>query len=92
MDVTREVLTAARAPNSEGTAAPINRLAKMPHYMSPYLTNVVQDTICAAALLDGDGNRLGRLLCDGAGSTSTRMVLSAPSSRRSIPLTPTPPE
>ena len=36
MDVTRQVLTAAPAPNSEGTAAPINQLAKMPHYVSPY--------------------------------------------------------
>jgi hypothetical protein len=42
MDVTREVLTAAPAPNSEGTAAPINQLAKMPHYVSPYFTNVVR--------------------------------------------------
>jgi hypothetical protein len=42
MDVTREVLTAALAPNSEGTAAPINQLAKMPHYVSPYFTNVVR--------------------------------------------------
>ena len=42
MDVTREVLTAAPAPNSEGTAAPINQLAKMPHYASPYFTNVVR--------------------------------------------------
>ncbi len=42
MDVTREVMTAAPAPNSEGTAAPINQLAKMPHYVSPYFTNVVR--------------------------------------------------
>jgi hypothetical protein len=42
MDVTREVLTAAPAPNSEGTAAPINQLAKMPHYVSPYFKNVVR--------------------------------------------------
>jgi hypothetical protein len=42
MDVTRQVLTAAPAPNSEGTAAPINQLAKMPHYVSPYFTNVVR--------------------------------------------------
>jgi hypothetical protein len=42
MDVTRDVLTAAPAPNSEGTAAPINQLAKMPHYVSPYFTNVVR--------------------------------------------------
>jgi hypothetical protein len=42
MDVTRQVLTAAPGPNSEGTAAPINQLAKMPHYVSPYFTNVVR--------------------------------------------------
>ena len=42
MDVTREVLTAAPAPNADGTAAPINQLAKMPHYVSPYFTNVVR--------------------------------------------------
>ena len=42
MDVTREVLTAAPAPNSEGTAAPINQLAKMPHYVSPDFKNVVR--------------------------------------------------
>ena len=42
MDVTRAVLTAAPAPNGEGTAAPINQLAKMPHYVSPYFTNVVR--------------------------------------------------
>jgi hypothetical protein len=42
MDVTREVLTAAPAPNFEGTAAPVNQLAKMPHYVSPYFTNVVR--------------------------------------------------
>lgn len=42
MDVTRAVLTAVPVPNSEGTAAPINQLAKMPHYVSPYFTNVVR--------------------------------------------------
>jgi len=42
MDVTRQVLTAAPAPNSEGTAAPINQLAKMPHYVSSYFKNVVR--------------------------------------------------
>ena len=42
MDVTRKVLTAAPAPNSEGTAAPINQLAKMPHYVSPDFKNVVR--------------------------------------------------
>ncbi|MGH6689556.1 MAG: DUF1254 domain-containing protein [Gammaproteobacteria bacterium] len=42
MDVTREVLTAAPAPDSEGTAAPINQLAKMPHYVSPDFKNVVR--------------------------------------------------
>ena len=42
MDVTREVLTAAPAPSPEGTAAPINQLAKMPHYVSPDFKNVVR--------------------------------------------------
>ena len=42
MDVTRDVLTAAPAPNDEGTAAPINQLAKMPHYVSPDFKNVVR--------------------------------------------------
>lgn len=42
MDVTRDVLTAAPAPNAEGTAAPINRLAKMPHCVSPEFKNVVR--------------------------------------------------
>ncbi len=42
MDVTRDVLTAASAPNADGTAAPINQLAKMPHYVSPHFTNVVR--------------------------------------------------
>ena len=42
MDVTREVLTAAPAPNAEGTAAPINQLAKMPHYVDPTFKNVVR--------------------------------------------------
>jgi hypothetical protein len=42
MDVTREVLTAAAAPNAAGTAAPINQLAKTPHYFSPYFTNVAR--------------------------------------------------
>src|SRR5262245_49379247 len=42
MDVTQGVLTAAPAPNTEGTAAPINQLAKMPHYVSPDFKNVVR--------------------------------------------------
>jgi hypothetical protein len=42
MDVSRAVLTAAAAPNGEGTVAPINQLARMPHYVSPYYTNVVR--------------------------------------------------
>jgi len=42
MDVTREVLTAAPAPNAEGTAAPINQLAKMPHDVDPTCKNVVR--------------------------------------------------
>ncbi len=42
MDVTREVMTAAPAPNADGTAAPINQLAKMPTYVSPDFRNVVR--------------------------------------------------
>jgi hypothetical protein len=42
MDVTRDVLTAAPAPNADGTAAPINQLAKMPTYVSPDFKNVVR--------------------------------------------------
>ncbi len=42
MEVTRDVLTAAPAPNPEGTAAPINQLAKMPQYVSPDFKNVVR--------------------------------------------------
>jgi hypothetical protein len=42
MDVTRQVLTAAPAPNAEGTAAPINQLAKMPHYVTPAVKQVVR--------------------------------------------------
>jgi hypothetical protein len=42
MDVTREALTAAPAPNAEGTAAPINQLAKMPHYVDATFKNVVR--------------------------------------------------
>jgi hypothetical protein len=47
MDVTREVLTAAPAPNAEGTAAPINQLAKMPHYVDPHFKNVVRISLNA---------------------------------------------
>jgi hypothetical protein len=43
MDVTRQVLTATPAPNSEGTAAPINQLAKMPHDVSPYFQERGED-------------------------------------------------
>ena len=42
MDVTRDVLTAAAAPNADGTAAPINQLAKMPTYVSPDFKNVAR--------------------------------------------------
>ena len=42
MEVTRDVLTAAPAPNADGTAAPINQLAKMPTYVSPDFKNVVR--------------------------------------------------
>lgn len=35
MDVTRQVMTAAPAPNAEGTMAPMGQFAKMPHYVSP---------------------------------------------------------
>ena len=44
MDVTKGVLTAAPAPNAEGTAAPINQLAKMPHYVSR-----ISPTSCGSA-------------------------------------------
>ena len=33
MDVSREVLTAVPAPNSEGTLAPINQLGKMRQWL-----------------------------------------------------------
>jgi len=55
MDVTRQVLTAAPAPNSEGTAAPINQFAKMPHYVSPDFKNVVRislNSLWSTAWLD----------------------------------------
>jgi hypothetical protein len=42
MEVTRDVLTAAPALNADGTAAPINQLAKMPTYVSPDFKNVVR--------------------------------------------------
>ena len=42
MDVTRQVLTAAPAPNAEGTAAPMDQFAKMPHYVSPDVKQVVR--------------------------------------------------
>lgn len=42
MDVTRQVLTAAPAPNAEGTAAPVGQFAKMPHYVSPDVKQVVR--------------------------------------------------
>ncbi len=42
MEVSRDVLTAAPAPNVDGTAAPINQLAKMPTYVSPDFKNVVR--------------------------------------------------
>jgi hypothetical protein len=42
MDVSREVLTAVPAPNSEGTFAPINQLGKMPHYVDPNYKDVVR--------------------------------------------------
>jgi hypothetical protein len=35
-------INAAPAPNAEGTAAPIDQLAKMPHYVSPDLKVVVR--------------------------------------------------
>jgi hypothetical protein len=44
MDVTRDVLTAASAPNAEGTAAPINQLAKMPYYEQEPIVLSVPDT------------------------------------------------
>ena len=42
MDVTRQVLTAAPAPNAEGTAAPMDQFAKMPHYVGPDVKQVVR--------------------------------------------------
>jgi hypothetical protein len=42
MDVTRQVLTAAPAPNAEGTAAPMDQFAKMPHYVAPDVKQVVR--------------------------------------------------
>jgi hypothetical protein len=42
MEVTRDVLTAAPAPNHDGTAAPMGQFARMPHYVSPYFKNVVR--------------------------------------------------
>jgi hypothetical protein len=42
MDVTRQVLTAAPAPNAEGTAAPMDQFAKMPHYVSPDFKQAVR--------------------------------------------------
>jgi hypothetical protein len=40
MDVTWEMMTAVPAPNSDGTAAPINQLGKMPHYKNPPVKKV----------------------------------------------------
>jgi hypothetical protein len=57
MDVTRDVLTAAPAPNEDGTAAPINQFAKMPHYVSPEFKNVVRislNSLWTTAWLDLD--------------------------------------
>lgn len=57
MDVTREVLTAAPAPNNTGTAAPINQFAKMPTYVSPDFKNVVRislNSLWTTAWLDLD--------------------------------------
>jgi hypothetical protein len=42
MDITRRVLTAVPRPNLDGTAAPINQFARMPHYVSPVFKNVVR--------------------------------------------------
>jgi hypothetical protein len=42
MDITRRVLTAVPRPNLDGTAAPINQFARMPHYVSPDFKNVVR--------------------------------------------------
>ena len=41
-DVTREVMTAVPAPKPDGTAAPINQLGRMPHYVSPDFKTVVR--------------------------------------------------
>jgi hypothetical protein len=42
MDVTRRMLTAVARPNVDGTTAPINQFARMPHYVSPDFKNVVR--------------------------------------------------
>jgi hypothetical protein len=42
MDTTRRMLTAVARPNFDGTAAPINQFARMPHYVSPDFKNVVR--------------------------------------------------
>jgi hypothetical protein len=57
MDVSRDVLTAAPAPDRDGYAAPINQFAKMPGYVSPYFTNVVRislNSLWSTAWLDLD--------------------------------------
>jgi hypothetical protein len=57
MDVTRDVLTAAPAPDPDGYAAPINQFAKMPHYVRVDFTNVVRislNSLWTTAWLDLD--------------------------------------
>ena len=55
MDVTRQVITAVPAPNVDGTAAPINQFARMPHYVDPNFKNVVRvslNALWSTAFLD----------------------------------------
>jgi hypothetical protein len=57
MDVTRDVLTAAPAPDPQGRGAPINQFASTPQYVTPDMKNVVRisrDSLWTTAWLDLD--------------------------------------
>jgi hypothetical protein len=57
MDVTREVLTAAPAPDPKASAAPINQFLNSPRYVTPDMKNVVRvsrDSLWTTAWLDLD--------------------------------------